>query len=143
MSDENRELDGWIFENIIGGTVALCSKYCPTCRECFSYEHIEKDGAHKRCGTKMEWDFPHYTTDPAAAMMVFEKCGELCTVTIECSKNTLGEMQWMVSKLSGNHRNDLMVEEWCKCAPTLPLAICLFSKQLFTQPAVSSETKTN
>jgi len=71
------------------------------------------------------------TTDPAAAMEVMKKCAEKCTVTAECDAS---KAQWLVAKLEDEWRGYGVVEANCKVAPTLELAICLFAKQLFSQP---------
>lgn len=64
--------------------------------------------------------YPEYTTDPAAAMAVLEKCREKESVTI----GTLNG-KCCVTKSSWSR---LFVE-----SDTLPLAICLFAKQLFSK----------
>lgn len=72
----------------------------------------------------------NYTTDSAAAMLVLEKC---------CQKHGLCGIV-KVAYSAG------FPQPWCcesEKADTLPIAICLFAKRLFTQPAVSSATKTN
>lgn len=68
------------------------------------------------------------TTDPAAAMMVLEKCCESMAVNVEIWKAGNGE--WVCRMVVGsgfNSTNQIGV------ANTLPLAICLFAKKLFTK----------
>lgn len=116
---ELRELDAWIFENIIGGALSLCSRYCPTCRQCVVPHETTSDGRHSLCGALLHCDFPHYTTDGAAALEVLAKCLEKTSVQIiECA---------------GYIVTDVVLDGWTNSADadTIPLAICLFSKRLF------------
>ena len=76
---------------------------------------------------------PKYTTDPAAAMEALKGCARMGhVVTIEYTgTNTRGETQWMVCKL--HCYSSGYSEEFCTCADTLELAICLFAKKLFSK----------
>jgi hypothetical protein len=130
---EMRELDAWIFEQVIGGAVALCSKYCPTCRE----SKVSDTGKCLQCGSNLHWDFPHYTTEPAAAMMVLEKCAECAVLNghfkLPVSIMRRGDLKWVVSENCEdvdleNDRHIVVVE-----ADTLPHAIALFARQLFSK----------
>lgn len=75
---------------------------------------------------RSEWE---PTVDDADAMAVLRKCAEKCTVTVECGINVNNDWQAMVARL--NQEGKKTVEDFCTCAPTLPLAICLFAKKLY------------
>lgn len=120
MTDtEMRELDEWIAEHVLPE-----AKDCPMC-EGKGFNDVEKYDMVEQvdcmfCGTSGEQPFGP-TTDPAAAMMVLEKCVDY-----------VGANQVSICKTV----DDFVV--WCpygfkldNYAPTLPLAICLFAKQLF------------
>ena len=67
-----------------------------------------------------------YTTDPAAAMRVLEECG------VECYKNNKHvSVRWYVGGWSVAARDSYEREH--ADAKTLPLAICLFAKELFAK----------
>ena len=116
---ELRDLDLWIAEHVMAytrGHPGGCAKeYWQPPPYKFGVIPVEK--------------VPKFTTNPADAMAVLEKCAEKCTVTIECAKNASGDWQAMVSRLNQEGRKT--VEDFCKVADTLPLAICLFSKKIF------------
>jgi hypothetical protein len=128
-SAELRELDAWIAKHVMG-----CE--------------LEKEiGFRYNDGTESWGNSPEYTvqkfnkyksegiadcllerpntyefqpsTDPAAAMMVLEKCGTK-TEPHECMYMGMIDGEWIVGHSA--------VEA---SASTLPLAICLFAKQLF------------
>lgn len=125
---ELRELDAWIAENVMGKKA------------------ISRDGQRPTKGTEddyfvREWihisgSLPRYTTDPASAMLVLEKCAEKRTAEgydVYRPDATLcvsaphpdWENKWVImSDASGTS-----VAE----AGTFPLAICLFAKQLFSK----------
>lgn len=70
---------------------------------------------------------PHYTTDPAAVMPVLEKCVE--------KSHTVCLM-----------RGFRIVNASTSCdaeASSLPIAICLFAKQLFTANSTKKEMRTH
>lgn len=70
---------------------------------------------------------PHYTTDPADAMDVLKKCAEKKpTDSSSIRIDRLGTL-WAMS--ATYHADQIYCE-----ARTLELAICLFAKQLFSQP---------
>jgi hypothetical protein len=60
---------------------------------------------------------------------LLKRCAERCTVTIQKSKNQLGDEQFMVARLS--EYGGEYVEDFCKCEPTLELALAQFALQLF------------
>jgi hypothetical protein len=68
------------------------------------------------------FSIPQYTTDPGAAMQVLEKCTETLPRSLEICKD--GGQFW-ISRTDDDDTNGVMAE-------TLPLAICLFAKKLFT-----------
>lgn len=106
-TDELRELDAWIFENVLGWT---------PCREAaFPHRRSFKSG-ESEC---LHYDMPEFTTDPAAAMQVLDKCIlKAGTVIIGPGENGGFEL---VSRINGGS------------ATTIPAAICLFAKQLFSK----------
>jgi len=65
-------------------------------------------------------DYPHYTTDPAAAMAVLERCAEKEAKEFDGVQIDKLESGWIVSTCEVDAH-----------APTLPLAITLFAKKLF------------
>jgi len=117
IPQELRELDAWIAEHV------TCEKYPIGEHNSGISKHYLDDGKNVVRTVEGKWTaaLPSYTTDPAAAMMVLEKCAEK-----EGQENFDGvqidktEHGWIVST--------------CKMdsdAETLPLAICLFAKKLF------------
>lgn len=105
-ANEMRELDAWIAENVMGREVDLTN------------EHLinrYKDG-----GKSVE-RLPQYTLDPAAAMMVLEKCLE------KTEADDLSYIGKVGDEFIVGHeplKNETI-------ADTLLLAICLFAKKLF------------
>lgn len=95
---EMRELNAWIAFNVTKTTTCLVK---PT--------------------TSNDWLVARYTTNPAAAMMVLEKCAEIAEIRLK--KRNGGD--WIVAKYED-------ISQLWATAPTLPLAICLFAKQLFS-----------
>ena len=99
---EQRELDAWIAERVMG--------WIPTFKDC------------GKSPSGCETLFPHYTTDPAAAMEVLKKCAEKCS---------LAGMEFVIVRGF----------DWRVCAEpqrgistfaeTLELAICKFAKKLW------------
>lgn len=86
--------------------------------------YVLRDGARLYLGKPFEIYFsPYYTLNPAAAMMVLEKCGEK-TVQSECMYVGKIDDEWQVG-LAELHTEAV--------AKTLPLAIALFAKALFSK----------
>lgn len=113
---ELRELDAWIAEHVFGATRALDKGYG-------SGRSDDKLAHTIRFTKEVGWiSCPNYTTDPAAAMMVLEKCcgkiGPGSDVEICLRFGVWNVSEWRANKIE---------EE----AGTLPLAICLFAKKLF------------
>ena len=142
MTDkELRELDAWIAEHVMhiplfkekeGGNNYW---FCPTCQKPIPSEHVtfteHHDERYGGCGVSVHENTYEYspTTDPAAAMMVLEKCCQKETdgmdgIEIDYSKDhPLGE--WQIGSVLNSN---LHIE-----SETLPLAICLFAKKLFSK----------
>lgn len=103
---ELRELDRWISINIFGNL----------------YDHPEDNSFvsfDTKTGTTLDtmWygKLPHYTTDPAAAMIVLERCVKESPPTIFYHEETWS-LESPIAFSNGS---------------TLPLSICLFAKKLF------------
>ena len=110
---EMRELDAWIAGHVMGLK-----------RVTFNTFWNSGLGAWECQGPTGMQSVHHYTTDPAAAMKVLEKCAESAQLTICIGKTEGGFKLWLPNRF------DSAIE-----APTLPLAICLFARKLFdTKP---------
>jgi len=97
---ELRELDAWIFERIFGGALALTGSHYP---------------------------LPHYTTDPAAAMAVLEKClAKISTGSLEIYQGADEGPEYRPIFCIGKMPTEEVVMD-----ESLTLAICLFAKKLF------------
>jgi hypothetical protein len=113
--NELRELDAWIAEHVMGfeypcifeptgGTGEICAL-------CNHHAHFDR---HL---------FPHYSTDPASAFQVLEKCLErLESKDLRMWKGITKGMYFLAY---GECDEDRVKAE------TLPLAIALFSKKLY------------
>jgi len=110
--EELRELDAWIAEHVMGLVRHPCW---------YTHEHWE--GVWRvPDGTKGFNKF-RPTTDPAAAMAVLEKCAEVESPVSVATCFEAGT--WSV--FVGGHWDEK------RSAETLPLAICLFAKALFSK----------
>ena len=110
-TDEMRELDAWIAENVMGETLG---KKPPV--DDVVYEDSERKfvkGLLKR-----------YTTDPASAMEVLKKCVEKFPVEIYIGNFDKGRC-----RIKTDYDFDMTGGQ----ADTLELAISLFAKNLFTK----------
>jgi hypothetical protein len=138
MNDKQlRELDAWIAENVMGEQPAFTvmkDGYYYRPQACGYTKDIQKAWRCTKtvaeselvCGEIMNVvPIPplKYTTDPAAAMMVLEKCGE------KISPKRI--LVWKLSPPNFKHCWFVCTTEKRGEAETLPLAICLFAKQLF------------
>jgi len=103
---EQRELDAWIAENVMGWDLGES-------KPGHGWPWFGEFGF----GDEQE-KIPHYTTDPAAAMEVLKKCSEETYITTRRHKRC-----WSMSGSNG-----MTIE-----AETLELAICLFAKKLFSK----------
>jgi len=107
---ELRELDSRISEHVFGLTYSNFN-FCDS-----------KTGAFVRC------DLPHYTTDPAAAMRVLERCAENLYAMGDSERvQILGSPGdgWVV------FASDSKGKTWEADSMSLPLSVCLFAKKLF------------
>jgi len=112
---EMRELDEWIATRIFGW-----QKFR---EEEFPHRTLWSEGDP---GSRV-WDEPDfYTTDPAAAMQVLEKCVEFggVLVTRPFYHNEKKEL-WTI--------RDGEMGDMTEVGETLPLAICKFAKELFSK----------
>lgn len=138
IEQELRELDAWIAEHVMGTKNMFGLKkrgfwYRPnahgyTDRQSEAWQlpfeeakkHEYPHGGHDDRVTVCEIEIPSYTSNPAAAMQVLEKCAEKTTVAL--NQGTTG---WFISDCDKKLRFAV--------AETLPLAICLFAKKLFSK----------
>lgn len=109
-TEQLQELDAWIAEHVMGW---VKSKEC-------DYGWITPVG-------KMKLETENYTTDPAAAMEVLRKCAFKRDLIISCTAS-----EWIISDdLPETEIQDFVTNR--VEAGTLELAICLFSKKLFSK----------
>lgn len=107
--NEMRELDIWITTNIMGIAV--------TYEECKTFPGV-------KLPTIDGWKHPpQYTVERALAMEVLEKCAVRCDIRVQEDNKEYAVL--------ASDEADMMYSR----AKTLPLAICLFAKQLFSQSA--------
>jgi len=110
-TQEMRELDAWIAENVFGWQEFREEEY--------PYRMLWREGEE---GSPV-WDEPdYYTTDPAAAMEVLKKCADNLWLSVGFSKQRKTFLCGGI--LSGENYAE---------AETLELAICQFAKKLFTK----------
>jgi hypothetical protein len=108
---ELKELDAWIAENLFTWT---------NCRDGYGDE-VRYGGTESEQAVNLP--FPHYTTDPVAAMSVLKKClNRTNYFTVGCDD---GFFKIEASYIDGG----IVVTQ----AETIPLAICLFAKKLFAK----------
>jgi hypothetical protein len=152
---ELRELDAWIAEHVIGMLFYWKVAGWTTDMSGFDWKMVLAlppeggIGKHwKGCAgetrkatdcevaiAKHDGDFERhfspYTTDPAAAMMVLEKCVENSNMPVEIDRKRDSKIgHWRLE-------TGVMSKGLLAIAPhehnTLPLAICLFAKKLFSK----------
>lgn len=126
-----RELDAWIAENVMGFTWQKLNRHDkinyllppPTGR--FTYDPDPKN-TNESCA-------PNYTTDPAAAMEVLKKCCEKPNSrSPEIFRNAIHYQTWIIE--DGEAGDALEGFEYLQVeAETIELAICLFSKKIFSK----------
>ncbi len=149
---ELRELDAWIDRELFdGGNLVGLKKrglwYRPDAK---GYTDRSAEAGRYTREEAKKHEYPHddpvticelpirpYTTDPAAAMLVLEKCGKetvngtefVCCSFSTPNSSTLDKNNghWSVGRISGG----LWVSGEIGNATTLPHAICLFAKKLF------------
>lgn len=107
---EMRELDRWLAENVFH-----IPKHLISIKGAF-----QVPGKDYLCR-----EIDRYTTDPAAAMLVMEKCAE----------NVSDAIRYRVSRPAGVHRLSCFEIPEVVAAETLPLAIAKFARQLFGKDA--------
>jgi hypothetical protein len=121
MNDKQlRELDAWIAEHVMGYRKATKQELDLHSRRDIWWVSPDSDGENS---TQMHPYLPLFTADPAAAMMVLEKCLSETKDAI-----TMAETPTIAAHMG---RYTVANEEVVECAETLPLAICLFAKKLF------------
>jgi hypothetical protein len=120
--NESRELDAWIAEHVMGHEVGYGEILT-----------VEPDRNGEPNITDHQ-PIPEYATDPAAAFAVLEKCAARLPVAV--FKGAIGH-GW-VADYESPEGYDYSI---AATAPTLPLAICLFAKQLYSQGENSEENK--
>ena len=115
---ELRELDAWIAEKVMGWKPFVSGK-TSSIKGTFWL-----DSEHKVVASpEFQWTRFDPTTDRAAAMQVLEKCADRVGVRID-RYNGRAPNVWYIRATDGR----LAEAE----APTLPIAICLFAKKLFS-----------
>lgn len=128
-TQELRELDEWIAEHVMEYRwwFDVLALECMLCRPDETWPERKGFKLHdgKPFGAKDFSDLSLFkpTTDPAAAMMVLEKCISGAGRSAFLTKTSDG---WIVGFATGKSLSAF--------AETLPLAICLFAKQLFSKP---------
>lgn len=120
---EDRELDelnAWIAEHVMGWR-RVDALYD------LSYGQFYVHAEHGICALKNITEIGPFkpATDPAAAMGLLAKCAEKCAVGIRKGD------KWDVYAIGSNVTFGI--------ATTLPLAICLFAKSLFSKKAQGGE----
>lgn len=132
MNDkELKELDAWIAEHVMGAKWESGKK---SDRMILAGEIIFMRDKNELRAIGYGIKFSP-TTDPAAAMQVLEKCAEgglnKGDFKLPVSIFRRGDLQWVVCENTEGEEftRDYVVVE----ATTIPLAICLFAKQLFSK----------
>lgn len=131
---ELRELDAWIAEHVMGWHKVKTGdnkSLCSVCGNGFGerHKHYVPDFHSSTTGS-----VPFYHSDPAAAMQVLEKCvNELCEQDQEETVSVGMEVPYFVVEKT-NTSKSMRVE-----ASTLPLSICLFAKQLFSNQNIPTQ----
>lgn len=120
-NEQLRELDAWIAEKVIGRkSVAKISMLDDD-----STFHYRKDIGEvfvHHAGNNVRYFHP--TSDPAAAMMVLEKCIEKTQVEL----TTVASGEYRIRDLAATRG-----EYFTTFEKSLPLAICLFARELFKE----------
>lgn len=121
MKDDTRELEAWIAVNLFGWvkTDVKCHPSDNRTINGFLYSPNGFNGDLNQSSA-----VPHYTTDPAAAMQVLQKCScETTNIEIDFRDGDTFAV--------GTYRRAGGIKE--AEADTLPLAIALFAKALFSK----------
>lgn len=131
-----RELDAWICEHVFGWHRQKFdnghSKSNHLVPNKFRADKYRKHGWHD--GMDLMNGFPNYSKEISSSMEVFKVCvdrleNERGFTAVEKYSDLEGFQGWKVSALFyvANHGTFRTVQQ------TLPLAICVFAKQLFSQ----------
>lgn len=135
-TDEMRELDAWIAEHVMRRKCNSCVdglyKKLGDAQYAEMREWFISQGSKKIQWPKREPDIKcdhakRYSTDPAAAMEVLEKC----TDRLDCEDIKIGFCTGIWRLQSVYRENPGANGRIIVRAETLPLAICLFAKELF------------
>jgi len=127
----NKELDKWIAKNVTlkkPYKVAMALTSDESGIALIEGELIGRSDVEQYCKDYPKYHckivdvYPEYTTDPAAAMEVLEKCYEKTNLSICTCKSPDGYKFWLPNGFS-----------IALNATTLELAICLFAKKLFSK----------
>lgn len=134
---EQRELDAWIAEHVMGYRWYLLTEksgqYCALHQPSHWQERL---GAvpvdHPRKDDKREVDVPCYTTDPAAAMEVLRRC-------LKHYGKRGGSIRIHFNGQSGFGLSDNDNRHFTFAAP-IELAICQFARRLFENKTAATHT---
>lgn len=130
MSDvELRSLDAWIAEHVMGYEERQSYRGSSVIKgETF---WVVAGRAATSPAFKGQHRFPEFSTEPAAAMQVLEKCGDgqlsRGGETDMCIRKSVSG--WIIDEITTGEDYGMLKTA---TAATLPLAICLFAKKLFT-----------
>jgi hypothetical protein len=113
-----RDLDAWVAERVIGNRVTGAPS-------ALLVETLYETNDRMESLMMPSQRLKNYTTDPAAAMQVLEKCHEQCCVETGLFENISGSKRGHFAR---SVYKDVESE-----AETLSLAICHFAKQLFSK----------
>lgn len=125
--EQMRELDAWIAEHLT--KCAMVEKISP--RRYKARYHLDKIPGGVGCSgfksVEDAWNYltnqiPHPSTDKSEAFWVLEKCHEKVGFGIITQSTATG---WSI-RFAINGQNDVHGD-------TLPIAICLFAKKLFSK----------
>ena len=125
---ELRELDVWIAKELFGWDFSE-KGWCMS-----ALQHRQMNGFYygfppdsiQYKGCALPHRAPDYTTDPAAAMQVLEKCA--AKIAVSARQQDGGK--WCVWAVDDESYKPKELDGY---AETLPLAICLFAKKLFSK----------
>lgn len=129
---ELRDLDAWIAKNVFG--------WKPETRKMYAGEnnvkgfglnqHLGRGDCERKFINDYLFPLDRYSTDPAAAMQVLEKCAEkLAPQRLHIYAPTGACKIWLVSDCEGHNSTPSSGS-----AENLPEAICLFAQKLFSKP---------
>ena len=116
-TEELRELDAWIAENLFG-----MKHDWRNCHWCQSSDPYALNNGH----------FQRYTSDPAAAMEVLKKLSSKCEEMSGDLVISSGGIWTVGIQRYAEYGGAEEIDPLCE-AETLELAICLFAKKLFVK----------